>query len=233
MQTRPCSIPIAFGHGAGQLVFVAGSWQVLTGPAGRVGHPTGVGLEALGLLDHELLEVPAMDVLGLEEGGHGIAAKEGQVAAKGQAVKAGESPLDGVRVFGDELVHSRIAHELRRESPPLASPANTPAQLRIFDPERHPILPPDAHQYSIVVPAVNQLRCPVGLVAAARPRCAALRASGSPAPRAQLDVTPFIRRHRPPPTPWAVPRARLQQPTPPSNNLRRRQTEERALVVRL
>ncbi|PYO56579.1 MAG: hypothetical protein DMD83_13650, partial [Candidatus Rokuibacteriota bacterium] len=88
--------PIAFGQGAGQLVFVAGSWQVLTGPAGRLGHPAGVGLEALGLLDHEALEVPAMDVVGLEEGGHGIAAEERQVAPEHQAVKAGQGPLDGV-----------------------------------------------------------------------------------------------------------------------------------------
>ena len=36
-----------------------------------------------------------------------------------------------------------------------------------------------------------------------------IKVSGSPAPLAQLNVTPLIRRHRPPPTPWAAPRARL------------------------
>ena len=129
-------------------------------------------------------EIPAMDVLGLEEGGHGIATKEGQVAAKDQAVKAGESPLDDVRVFGDELVHSRIAHELRRESTPPAIPcqrAGAALNLRsrktsdpsprtptdIFDrgPGRQPAEMPGRSETETAQPGR------LGLVAAARPRC--------------------------------------------------------------
>ncbi len=145
---------IAFGQGSGQIVFVAGFSQGLKRASRRVGHPAGMGLETLGLLDQEAREVPAMDLFGFEEGGHGVAAEERQVATEDQAVKAGEGPLDGVRVLGDELVHSGIAHELGREGNLLAPMA----LVRILDPERNPILPRDG---------LGEPRGPIGSLAAA------------------------------------------------------------------
>jgi len=78
-----------------------------------------------------------VDLFGFEEGGHGVAAEERQVAPEDQAVKAGQGPLDGVRVLADELVHPRIAPELGRER----NPRGTTPLVRILDPERHQTLP--------------------------------------------------------------------------------------------
>jgi hypothetical protein len=85
---------------------------------------------------HEPLHVAPIAPAGFQKPGHAVAAEERQVAAEQHPIDAREGALELVGVLGDELVHSRIAHELRREGNPL------PTRLaRVLDRERPPILP--------------------------------------------------------------------------------------------
>jgi hypothetical protein len=86
--------------------------EVLVRPPLTRRHLPGVVLEPIRLGQHEPLHVPPVYPARVQETGHGVATEEWQGAAKQNPIEARERPLELVGVLRDELVHSRIGHEL-------------------------------------------------------------------------------------------------------------------------
>jgi hypothetical protein len=137
---------------AGEILLARAFAQVLVRPSLARRQLPGVVLEAIRLGQHEALHVAPIDPLGFQKTGHGVATEEWQVAAEQDSVEARESTLKLVGVRGDELVHSRVAHELRRERNPWLT-----WLVRILDRGRNPILSPRRHPWSRIGPAIAAL----------------------------------------------------------------------------